>query len=150
MIDDILSLTNENYLDENSFWVTPKDVIKNANKNNLIINSNMIPSIEWKINMLVENIDSEKLNKILYLFKIRNFTTLNFFDYSTDMNQKSLEKEFILTYARFSYYNKNSISKKDYQYILDLVEHDKELRPPPGRCPAHGHCWRCAPARPGC
>ncbi len=127
MIDDILSLTNENYLDENSFWVTPKDVIKNANKNNLIINSNMIPSIEWKINMLVENIDSEKLNKILYLFKIRNFTTLNFFDYSTDMNQKSLEKEFILTYARFSYYNKNSISKKDYQYILDLVEHDKEF-----------------------
>lgn len=127
MIDDILSMTNENYMDENSFWVTPKDVIKNANRNNLIENTNMIPSIEWKINMLVENIDTNILNEILHLFKIKNFTSLNSFNYSNDLNQKNLEKEFILTYTKFSYYNKNSISKKDYEYILNLVKHTDEF-----------------------
>lgn len=78
MIDDILSLTKNNYMNENSLWITPKDVIKkNAERNNLIEKTNMIPSIEWELNMLAENIDSMKIDEILNIFETKKFQKIN-------------------------------------------------------------------------
>ncbi len=127
MIDDILSITDENYINENSLWVTPKDVIKNANKNNLIENTKMIPSIEWELNMLSENINSEKKNEILDLFNDKRFNALKEFTYSEDLKSKDLEKEFILTYAKYIYLNKNTISDEEYLYILNVVKHSEDF-----------------------
>lgn len=127
MIDDILSLTNEDYINENSLWVTPKDVIKNANKNNLIENTKMIPSIEWELNMLSENINSEKKNEILNLFNDKRFNALKEFAYSEDLKSKDLEKEFILAYAKYIFLNKNSISEEEYLYILNVVKQSEDF-----------------------
>ena len=127
MIDDILSLTNKNYTNKNSFWVTPKDVIKNANKNDLIESTNMIPSIEWKLNMLAENIDINKIDKIKKLFENKDFNDLETFDYSKDLKIQDLEKEFILTYAKFVYINKNFLTEKEYKYIVETVKHTEEF-----------------------
>ena len=127
MIDDILSLTNKNYMNKNSFWVTPKDVIKNASQNDLIDNTNMIPSIEWKLNMLAENIDVDKINKILRLFENQDFMSLKSFNYSNNSEQKELEKEFILTYAEFLFLNRKVITSKNYRDILDLVQYSEEF-----------------------
>ena len=115
MIDDILSLTKDNYMNENSLWITPKDVIKNAEKNDLIEKTNMIPSIEWKLNMLAENIDSTKINKILNILEKKNFKELKSFE-------ENLEKEFILTYAQYLFLNENSINNEEYLYIINIVE----------------------------
>lgn len=127
MIDDILSLTNEDYINENSLWVTPKDVIKNANKNNLIENTKMISSIEWELNMLSENINSEKKNEILDLFNDKRFNALKEFAYSEDLKSKDLEKEFILAYAKYIFLNKNSISEEEYLYILNVVKQSEDF-----------------------
>ena len=127
MIDDILSLTNKNYTNKNSFGVTPKDVIKNANKNDLIESTNMIPSIEWKLNMLAENIDINKIDKIQKIFQNKDFNDLETFDYSKDLKIQDLEKEFILTYAKFVYINKNFLTEKEYKYIVETVKHTEEF-----------------------
>ena len=120
MIDDILSLTKNNYMNENSFWVTPKDVIKNAEKNNLIEKTNMIPSIEWELNMLAENIDLMKIDQILNIFEKKDFKKLKKFE-------QDLEKEFILTYAKYLFLNKNSITDEEYSYILEQIKLTKDF-----------------------
>lgn len=120
MIDDILSLTRNNYINENSFWVTPKDVIKNAEKNNLIERTNMIPSIEWELNMLAENIDLIKIDEILNIFEKKDFKELKNFE-------QDLEKEFILTYAKYLFLNKISITDEEYTYILEQVKHTENF-----------------------
>lgn len=120
MIDDILSLTKNNYMNENSLWVTPKDVIKNAEKNNLIEETNMIPSIEWELNMLAENINSTKIDEILSLFERKEFNKLKDFE-------QNLEKEFILTYSKYLFLNKNQITNEEYLFILNIVEHKEDF-----------------------
>ena len=107
MIDDILSLTKNNYMNENSLWITPKDVIKNAEKNNLIEKTNMIPSIEWELNMLAENIDSMKIDEILNIFEKKDFNKLKNFE-------QNLEKEFILAYLKYLFLNKTLITDEEY------------------------------------
>lgn len=120
MIDDILSLTKNNYTNENSLWVTPKDVIKNAEKNDLILSTNMIPSIEWELNMLAENIDSSKIDEILNIFETKNFKKLTKF-------KQNLEKEFILNYAKYLFLNKNTITDEEYSYILESMKHEESF-----------------------
>ncbi len=120
MIDDILSLTKNNYTNQNTLWVTPKDVIKNADNNNLIESTKMIPSIEWELNMLAENINSTKINEILKIFKEKEFNKFKNFEHK-------LEKEFILTYARYLLLNKNLITNEEYLFILNIVEHKEDF-----------------------
>ncbi len=115
MIDDILSLTKNNYMNENSLWITPKDVIKNAEKNDLIEKTNMIPSIEWELNMLAENIDSMKIDEILNIFEKKDFNKLKNFE-------QNLEKEFILAYLKYLFLNKTLITDEEYSYILEQVK----------------------------
>ncbi len=127
MIDDILSLTNNNYINETSLWVTPKDVIKNAEKNNLIENTNMIPSIEWELNMLAENINIDKRNEIVNLLKNKDFDKLLNFNYSEDLKSKDLEKEFILSYSKYLFLNKNYITNDEYLNIIKIVNDTEDF-----------------------
>jgi hypothetical protein len=126
MIDDILSLTKKDYMN-NSLWVTPKDVIKNANKNNLIENINMIPSVEWELNMLSENIDDNKIALILGIFKKKDFKDFESLSFSIDEKSKNLEKQFILAYSKYMFLNKNLINKNEYLYILEIINFDEKL-----------------------
>ena len=120
MIDDILSLTDKNYINKNSLWITPKDVIKNAQRNDLIESTKMIPSIEWELNMLAENIDKNKIDEILDLFNKKDFDKLKNFE-------QNLEKEFILTYSKYLFLNKNILTNEEYSFILDIVEHKEDF-----------------------
>lgn len=120
MIDDILSITKEDYMSK-GLWVTPKDVIKNANKNNLISKRKMIPSIEWELNMLLENIDSHKVVQIMKIFKNKQYTKIKDFDFSKENNKKDLEKQFILAFSKYEFINKKTLSKNDYLYITTLL-----------------------------
>ena len=126
MIDDILSLTKKDYMN-NSLWVTPKDVIKNANKNNLIENTNMIPSVEWELNMLSENIDDNRIKLILEIFEKKDFKNLEVFNFSSDEKFKNLEKQFILAYSKYMFLNKNLITKDEYLYILEITNYNEKF-----------------------
>lgn len=126
IIDDILSLTKKDYMN-NSLWVTPKDVIKNANKNNLIENTNMIPSVEWELNMLAENIDNDSISLILEIFKKKDFKSLESFIFSSDEKFKNLEKQFIFAYSKYMFLNKDIISRDEYLYILEIINYNENL-----------------------
>lgn len=81
----------------------------------------------WELNMLSENINSEKKNEILDLFKDKKFSALKEFAYSEDLKSKDLEKEFILAYAKYALLNKNSISDEEYLYILNVVKYSEDF-----------------------
>jgi hypothetical protein len=70
VIYDILSLSSENFLKNNNrLWITPKDVVKEAYRNNLIVGTKLIPSDKWNIRMLSEALDSDSIDYIYNLFK---------------------------------------------------------------------------------
>ena len=127
MIDDILSLTKKDYMEKNSLWITPKDVIKNAERNDLIKNSKMIPSIEWELNMLAENVNSVKINEILELFNKKEFSNLRKLNYTQDIKSKNLEKEFILVYAKYLFLNKHILTYEEYLFITNIVENNQDF-----------------------
>jgi hypothetical protein len=125
MIDNILSITGENYIDENSLWVTPKDVIKNAEKNKLILNTKMIPSIEWELKMLREEIENKKIDQILEVFENKNFDifeNVNFF--SSFAKSSKLERQFILTYGKYLF-NKNIITKDQFLGLVNILKDEE-------------------------
>lgn len=127
MIDDILSITNEHYINNNALWVTPKDVIKNAEKNNLISNTKMIPSIEWEIKMLDENINnSERTNEIMDLINKKKFDSFSESFFSKNYKIKKLEKQFISTYSRYLL-NKSLISRKEYLKLTQSLEDEEYI-----------------------
>lgn len=125
MVDDILSLTNKNYM-KNALWITPKDVIKNAKRNKLISSVKMIPSIQWELSMLEENIENKKLELLLDILNKKDFKELKNFKYSIDEKQEKLEKHFILTYAKYMYLNKDTLSIDEYLKIKNMIKEKKQ------------------------
>ena len=70
VIYNILSLSSENFLKNNNrLWITPKDVVKEAHRNNLIAGTKLIPSDKWNIRMLSEALDNDSIDYIYNLFK---------------------------------------------------------------------------------
>jgi hypothetical protein len=120
MIDDILSITKEDY-QESSLWVTPKDVIKNAKKNKIIDSVKMIPSLEWELNMLSENISKIKIDNIIKIFNEHEFEKFNSFNFSKNRKDKKLEKYFISTYSNYLYLNKNTLNSEELIKIKKIV-----------------------------
>lgn len=70
VIYNILSLSSENFLKNNKWlWITPKDVVKETYRNNLIVGTKLIPSDKWNIRMLSEALDNDSIDYIYNLFK---------------------------------------------------------------------------------
>lgn len=126
MIDDILSLTKDNYIQDN-LWLTPKDVIKNANKNKIVEKINMIPSLEWKLNMLSENINRKKIDELIYLIKTKSYKNLKKYKFENKKEKKELEKQFIIAYSKYLFLKKNSLDYKEYLKIIDLFSNTDYL-----------------------
>jgi len=60
----LLSLGNPKMYDENKLWITPLDTVKFVYKYKLVKTSKLLPSDEWLIKMLEENVNIEKLDII--------------------------------------------------------------------------------------
>ncbi len=70
VIYNTLSLSSENFLKNNNrLWITPKDVVKETYRNNLIVGTKLIPSDKWNIRMLSEALDNDSIDYIYNLFK---------------------------------------------------------------------------------
>lgn len=130
MINNILSITRDDFKEENPLWVTPKDVIKNANKNKLINNFKMIPSLEWNLEMLNDKLGKHKTNKLkdFERFKKQDFEKLSI-----------IENEFLKEYLKYQFI-KNDLSKENFvkyqnqlsvkdneEYVLDLKDYKNPL-----------------------
>lgn len=78
VIYNILSLSSEDFLrNTNRLWITPKDVVKEAYRNNLIVGTRLIPSNKWNIRMLTEALDNDSVSYVYNLFKKKRLTDLS-------------------------------------------------------------------------
>ncbi len=99
VIYNILSLSSEDFLrNTKRLWITPKDVIKEAYRNNLIIGTKLIPSNKWNIRMLSEALDNDSVSYIYNLFKKKTFDRL---ELSDDNTRKLYQIALIRSYAAY-------------------------------------------------
>lgn len=61
---DILSVAKPNLLPHRQSWVTPLDVVKSAEKSQLIKSTQVYPSSKWKIRMLTDFLPDDQLLRI--------------------------------------------------------------------------------------
>ncbi len=120
VIYNILSLSSENFLkDNNRLWITPKDVLKEAYQNNLIIGTKLIPSDKWYIRMLSEALDNNSIDYIYNFFNLKkNFEHV---ELSDDITKRLYQAELIRAYAGYLY-KQEEIDKKELNIIMKVTE----------------------------
>jgi len=111
----ILSLANPKIYDDKKLWITPLDTVKFLYKYDLIQQSELLPSNEWLIKMLEENIPQTSVKNIKNIVKFKNYNKikgLNFY------SSKLLD-----SYSKFKY-NKNTLDKKELLDINSKINHN--------------------------
>jgi hypothetical protein len=123
VIYNILSLSSENFLkDKHRLWITPKDVVKTANRNNLIIGTKIIPSDKWNIRMLSEALDNDSVDRTYDLFKNKNFEHV---ELSDDITKRLYQGELIRSYSNYLY-TQAKIDKKELNTINNEINRATE------------------------
>lgn len=125
VIYNILSLSSENFSsNKKHLWITPKDVVKETYRTNLITSTKLIPSDKWNIRMLSEAIDIESRNHIYNLFKDRLFEDVKLSD---EITTRLYQVELIRSYANYLYM-REEIDKKELDMITkQLSKADEEV-----------------------
>ncbi len=108
LIRNILATAYPRLLNIKSLWVTPLDVVRDINKNNLIDSQFSLPSSRWKIKAFAENLNltRDNVSKVINY----NFEKLDLEKYTN--NEKVLTYELALAY-------------NDYQYEKDVISSTK-------------------------
>jgi hypothetical protein len=142
VVHDMLSMTSIKFDKDKHLWVTPKDVIKDAEKNKIIKNVKLQSSHKWHIKMLLDKLDESKKSKIVINPKYKDLDTVNSIDFSSDQKIMFLEKELLLSYVKYQYNNyeinqssvhkiegiiKNKTEKLYNEYTLDLSSYKDPL-----------------------
>jgi hypothetical protein len=125
IIDDMLALTSKDYK-ENNLWITPKDVIKNANLKGIISKSKLIPSYEWEVKMLIDSIDKKISDNIIDILDNKQYELISKFSFSNNKHIKYLEKKLFISYSLYQLYNKKIISLNNLQEVAKLVNLNDE------------------------
>ncbi len=136
LIYDMLSLSSKKSTNTKRLWITPKDLIKETDKLELIKNTKLIPSDKWYIKMLEEETIYKQNRKILELFNDKKYELFSSFNFSKDKKHKMLEKELISHYAHYLYENK-VISQKSLKqvkqvyydsHVIDLKDYKNPIK----------------------
>ncbi len=126
IVDDMLGITDKNYKENQSLWITPKDVIKRASAHKLLNSSILSPSKTWELNMLSESMSANKLNEIKNIVFNKEETKIKDFKYSNDDKTEHLEKMLIASYADYLDTNVNILSTVEANKIKNLAKIDDE------------------------
>lgn len=100
IVDDMLSISNPEYKDGFYFWVSPKDVVKRANANNLIKSTKMIPSLGWNIRMLSESLDGSEVKNIKKAVDNSKVESIENKKYENGSQKEQLRDSLLLSYAK--------------------------------------------------
>ncbi|MBA6327390.1 DUF4105 domain-containing protein [Colwellia sp. MB02u-6] len=82
-------------------WLTPLDVVHFVEENNLVEKTNLIPSEEWELRALIDNLPQEVITKAIQSVHSANI----------DLKTISSERDKLLTIAFYKAYNKFSVRK---------------------------------------
>lgn len=140
VIYDILSLSSRNFSRGSYLWITPKDVIKDAYRNNLIASAKLIPSDQWSIRTFSAALNKGSTGHIYRLFKKKDLSHLAL---SGNIAKRLCERELILSYGDYLYRcgkinapSLHAIEDKmneptdvlDGKYHIDLSEYKSPLK----------------------
>lgn len=95
----ILSLAEPKIYDKKKLWITPLDTVKYLYDEELIKNSKLIPSTEWFIKMLEENIDSNDVNNVKEIVSKSQYNEIEKLDF--------LSLELLKNYSLLEHKKKN-------------------------------------------
>jgi len=111
-----LSLVNSKIYDNKKLWITPLNTVKFLYKYNLIEKSELLPSDEWLVKMIEENINKNDINNVKMIVKNRSYSNIKKLDFYS--------LKLLSAYSNLEY-NKKSISKSNFTNIN--VEVNKNL-----------------------
>ncbi len=118
VVHNILSIASPEISKKKRFWVTPKDVIKDAYNSGIVSEISLIPSDKWFIKMLQEysNVNlSENIYSSLSKVQLDNLKFKEF---------KVIETELLKSYSEFLYKNQK-IGRETLKKIYDLIDNDE-------------------------
>lgn len=107
-----LSLVNPKIYDDKKLWITPLDTVQFLYKYKLIKNSELIPSDEWLVKMIEENINKNDINNLKKIIKNKNYTNIKKLDFYS--------LKLLSAYSQLEY-NKKNISKSNLKIIKKEV-----------------------------
>lgn len=142
IVDDMLGIANEEYKNNFSFWITPKDVIKKANNNNLLGKTELISSNVWTLNMLSESLPKKNSENIQATIRNKNINNITNYSFSEDKKIKSLEVSLFKTYINYLKYNLDTnftkqeelkihnfiSSQEDKNYLIDVSKYKNPIK----------------------
>jgi len=111
-----LSLANPEIYEEKRLWITPLDTVKFLYKYDLIQKSELIPSSEWLVKMLQENVDSKDVTIIKNIIKKEKYEEIDFLAY--------YPSKLLGAYATLEYKN-GEIDEERYTKIQSKILKDK-------------------------
>lgn len=141
LVHDIVSLGKEDFKQKYRLWITPKDVIKDAFQNDLILAAKLIPANKWLIKALENYIPNKSIDKIKNLFLKKDFFNVDYY-LDKDPKLKIYEVTIINNYADYLYLNKKQSFKQYLEikkallkidvptYSLDISDYKSPIKTP--------------------
>lgn len=114
----ILSLADPSLLKEKFLWVSPRDVIVLSYKHNLIKRGELLPSDEWFIRMLEEELSFKDKVEIKKIFSDKKFNKI--LNYNNSL--KDFYKLKLIEVYSLYLYKEKKLSKKDLMKINQLLK----------------------------
>ena len=114
----ILAVAEHRLLKEKPYWVAPKDVLKKAYKYNLIEKADLLPSDQWFIKTLKDQLsfkDQIYIKNVIFKKKFEDLRTLNVH------NPKDYYKLTLAEVYAYYLFKKNKLSKQEFLEVKEIV-----------------------------
>lgn len=130
LINFVLGLSSKELLENKALWLTPLDVVKAVNNNNLVKSTKILASADWKIRMLSDSIKAATPAQLVKEFNLSETLPEN----KISNTERFLQLELLSSYYDFELENKRlSIEQhkvktnKINQLRSDLPQYSIEL-----------------------
>jgi len=125
IVNNILNLKIKNEDKSFNLWVTPKDVIKRAQKEEIIKNTSLKPSNLWNFKMLLESINKDDANLISNAIDKNDIDKLAII-FKNDKSQ--LKRLFALAYLEYDFYKNKNKTLIEFKSLYNfLIEKDIQI-----------------------
>jgi len=127
VIDDMLAISDPDYMNDNELWVTPKDVIKKAQKYKLVENMKLIPSKRWEIKMYIDTLGENEADNIKKAIQSKDINLLKDYSLSKNIEKKILQLGLMESYTDFLLNSANEISNNEAQMRHSIIKSKREV-----------------------
>lgn len=120
IVHDMLSMTSNELSKDAHLWVTPKDVIKDAEKHKLIQGVSLQASNEWQIKMLLDELGEIDDSSFIKQLENTALSSMDTITWSSNTKTAFLEKELLAAYSKYQYSN-HDINVTTFSEINSMI-----------------------------